>query len=365
MDYPLLLKHNAMSVYNCLQNVIGLAREECPCVDDFTADYAISESGLYVTELQGMSLKILNSLEGCEDLWEKMIRARENAINTFKVDLMQELMKYKEPTRKKFTGEIGGRGFTRVVSSSTYYGLRMFSDVRGGKYILRGISIILNTTEAVNMLIYDEYDLLHTIALTSSAGRPHTTNITPIELPLDRNYYFLISPAGSPYNNKLTCGCGGYQWCFDPSHPCYRRSRDGWTEWAMIGGVKGTDLSVRNDWDICKDGMGIILHGNFVCNAMDAFCTDDSDFINDSVDTAIAWAVIYKTGELLTNYIMDTESVSRYTLLGTGALNENRMYYNARYAIMMDYIAQNWDDDRDDCLKCRPPMGMVKRSQRL
>ena len=60
-------------------------------------------------------------------------------------------------------------------------------------------------------------------------------------------------------------------------------------------------------------------------------------------------------GEFLTNYIMDTGEVSRYTLLGTEALNENRMYYNKRYAVLMDWIAQNMDDERNDCLKCKSP----------
>ena len=81
------------------------------------------------------------------------------------------------------------------------------------------------------------------------------------------------------------------------------------------------------------------------------------------LDAAMAWAILYKTGEFLTNYIMDTGEVSRYTLLGTEALNENRVYYNKRYAILVDWLAQNMDDDRNDCLKCKSPMGLRRRTQ--
>ena len=351
-----------MSIFSCFENSIGLSRTEDDCVDvTYDPQYSESLSGLYVDELPGMSLRMVAATDNSTSLWEKMQRARENAINTFKTDLMQELFKYNEPSRTRFTGDIGGRGFQSLVTASTYYGLRMYSDVRGGKFILRGVSLILNTTEAVNLLIYDDYDLLYTIGLTSEAGRPHRTDITAIEFDLDQNYYFLISPVGQPYSNKLTCGCGGYKWCFDPDHACYKTSRDKWTEWAMIGGVSGTDLTVRDDWTVCKNANGMILHGNFTCNFFDAFCNEDADFLNNEIDTSMAWAILYKTGEFLSNYILDTGEVSRYSLLGKENLLENRAYYNARYAVMVDYVAQNMDMERNDCLRCKPVMGMAKR----
>jgi hypothetical protein len=132
-----------MSIYNCLREVVGFSRTECACVGDWDESYALSDSGLYLSELQGMSLRILDSLGGCEDIWEKMTAARENAINAFKLDLVQALMKYKEPVRHPFSGDIGGRyatggkKITDLVTDSTYYGMRIYSDIKGGKYILR------------------------------------------------------------------------------------------------------------------------------------------------------------------------------------------------------------------------------------
>jgi len=43
-------------------------------------------------------------------------------------------------------------------------------------------------------------------------------------------------------------------------------------------------------------------------------------------------------------------------------LNENRVYYNRRYAVMIDYIARSLEDERTDCYRCLPPMGMGKRT---
>jgi len=358
-----------MSLGNCLHNIIGFAPEDCECIDNFTTDYAISDSGLYVSELQGMSLRMLDSLGGRRIIRKKMTRARENAINSFRVDLSQALMKYKEPARRAYSGDIGGRyagtgkKVSTLVTASDYYGLRMYSDIKGGKYILRGVSLILNDAEAVDLEIYDEYDLLYTIPLGSLAHRPFRTDFTPIELTLDRNYYFLINPVGVPYANKLTCNCGGFRWCFNIDNPCYKDSREGWTEWAMIGGVYGADLNDREDWTISEKASGMILHGNFTCDPLARLCEDDVDFINNDVDRAIANAIWYKTGEFLTTYIMGSTEVSRYTLLGTEQLNENRIYYAERYNVLLDWIAASMEDN--DCIVCRSPHGMRMRSQRI
>ena len=351
-----------MSIYNCFDTVIGLTREKDDCIVEWDANYALSDSNLYLDELQGMSLQVVDSTGYNPDLWEKMARAKENAITAFKSDIVQEILKYKEPIRNRFSGEIGGRNFSSLVQASTYYGMRMFSDVKGGKFILRGLTLTLNTTENLDLLIYDEYDLLYTIPVSSLANRPHKTSFTAVELDLEGNYYFLIQPTGTPYNTKLTCGCGGYVWCFNPDTPCYRYSRDKWTEWAMVAGVQGSDLTIREDWSRTKNAMGMRLHGNFTCDIFSILCNEDSDFVNNEIDLAIAWSLLYKAGEFLSNYILDSNQVNRYTLLGVEAMNENRIYYSKRYVVLIDFIASNIEDERNECLRCKPPFGIGKRS---
>lgn len=359
-----------MSINSCFDGVIGFSRKECPCVDNWNPMYSVSDSGLYISELQGMSLSILDSLGGCEDIWDKMTNARENAINAFKLDLMQSVTLAKEPSRRVFSGDIGGRfnesgkKITGLIEDNAYYGIRMYSDITGGKYILRGVDLILNSTENVNLEIYDEYDLLYTQPLSSVADRPHRTDfLVPFEMRLDRNYYFLIAPVGRAYSNKLTCNCGGFRWCFSMDDPCYKNSRDGWTEWAMVAGVTGNDINERESWTVNSRASGMILHGNFACDMFSWFCRDDSDFVNNEVDATMAWAILYKSGEFLTNYIMASTEVSRYTLLGMEQLNENRIYYAERYKVMLDYLSQTMPDN--DCVKCRSPQGMKMYSQRI
>jgi hypothetical protein len=358
-----------MSIFSCFETVIGISRKSDLCVNSSFAD--TSDSGLYLDELQGMSLRILNSTGGNASLLEKMSNAKENAINAFKVDVLAEILKTKEPSRSKFIGDIGQKSFTSSMSSDTYHGLRMYSDIIGGSFNLRAVTLILDTTEAVNLLIYtgeDDEDgatPIHTITLTSLAGRPKYNLITPVQLNLEGNLYFLYHTTGLPKNNKLTCNCGGFKWCFDPDEPCYRYSRDKWTEWAMVAGVHGSNLTVRDDWNTSREARGLILHGDFGCDTLGILCSDHSDWSGNAVDAAIAWAIVYKAGSFLSTYIMDSEEVSRYTLLGVDGLSANIVFYETKYKEMIAFIADNIEEDRNECLRCRSPQGYKRQTQIL
>ncbi len=356
-----------MSINTCFQNIVGLSRSEDICVDGWDASYSTSASGLFIDELQGMSLRILDAVGGKDDIWQLMDRARTNGINTFKTDIWGELLKHNEYRRIKFAGEIGHRRFTDNITLDTYHGIRLFSDIRGGTFTLRGVTLNLSTTEAVDLLIYNDYELLHTInGITSTANKPDYNAITPIELDLEGNYYFLYSPVGSPKNNKMTCGCGGYKWCFDLEHPCFKMSKENWTQWAMAGGIHGDDPTLREDWGVSHFAQGLRLHGEFKCDSSALLCNDSSDFENNEVDQAIAWAILFKSAEFLTYEIKNSGEVSRYTLIGNDAvLSSNMAYYSERYTAMINFIAENLSIDSNDCLRCRPALGIGKTSQWL
>lgn len=353
-----------MSINTCFQNVIGFARTSDLCVDDWDDSYAISDSGLYISELQGMGLRILDAVGGNNNLWVMMANARQNGINTFKTDIWGELLKYNEYRRTKFAGDIGHRRFTKVITKFPYHGMRLFSDINGGIFTVKGITLNLNSTETVDLFVYDDFDLLHTFPINSLAGKPSYTAITPVDLELNGNYYFIYAPSGTPYDNRMTCGCGGYRWCFNTDHPCFKGSRDNWTMWVMAGGIHGSDLGVMENWGVTHNAEGLRLNGEFKCDAMNILCSDNSDFENNDIDQAIAWAILYKSAEFLTYEIKNSGEVSRYTLIGNDTvLGTNMQYYSERYVAMINFIAQNMDQDRNDCLKCKTSIG--KLSQRL
>lgn len=344
-----------MSVNTCFQTVIGFVRSADGCVTGYDPIYSESDSGLFLNELQGLSLRILDSVNADGEVWGKMVNAREAAINTFKQDVFTEILKYNEFIRGKFTGDIGRRQFTSVINKQTYHGMRLYSDIRGGKFTLRGVTLSLNTTEAVDLYIYDEFELLHTVSgLASSAGKPRRNDITPIELDLHGDYYFIYAPVGTPYNNKLTCGCGGYRWCFDPVRPCYKLSKDKWTDWAMIGGIYGSDINSRKDWNVSHNAQGMILHGDFKCDASGMLCNDSVDFENSEIDRGMAFAIWYKTGQYMIYDIINSGEVSRWTLLGKAdVLPDLYNHYSEKYSEMINFVAQNIEPERNDCMRCK------------
>jgi hypothetical protein len=355
-----------MSANMCYDYIYGFSRSEDVCVDGWLPEYALSVSGNYLDELEGMELRILDEIGGKDSVWTILENARTNAINTFKTDIFAELLKYNEYRREKYIGEIGHRRFTAIIAKYTYHGMRFFSDIKGGVFTLRGVTLNLNSTENVNLLIYDDFDLLHTVSISSIANKPSYTSITPIDLDLNGNYYFIYSPVGTPYNNKMTCGCGGYKWCFNSQKPCYSTSRENWTLWSMAGGVHGSDINHRETWGVSQDAQGLRLHGEFKCDAMAMLCSDASDFENNEIDSAIAWAILYKGAMFTTYKIKNSGEVSRNLLLGNDdILNANMNFYSDRYVSLINFIAQNIEPSRNECLKCRPVLGMGKISQRL
>ena len=360
-----------MSVPLCYDGVVGFTRIEDDCVDGYISSYSDSDSGLYIDELPGMSLRILNSTGGNYDIWQKMQHATENAISAFKVDVLREILKTKEPSRSKFVGNIGGKSFSSLLTADTYHGLRMYSDIIGGTFTLRGVTLILSDNLGTTLNIYtgpDDEDgatPIHTIALASLAGRQKYTAITPVQLTLDGDLYFVYQTAGLPYNNKLTCNCGGFKWCFNIEQPCYKYSRDKWTEWAMVAGIHGSDLTIRDDWGTSREARGLILHGDFGCDTLGILCSDHSDWSGNMVDSAIAWAINYKAGSFLSSYILDSEEINRYTLLGIDGLSANIVFYETKYKEMIEFIAENIEEDRNECLKCRSPHGYKRMTQML
>jgi len=39
--------------------------------------------------------------------------------------------------------------------------------------------------------------------------------------------------------------------------------------------------------------------------------------------------------------------------------------YEDRYKVMLEFIAENMEEDRNECLKCRSPFGYGRQSQML
>jgi hypothetical protein len=361
----------------CWNNIIGISRKNDDCIsDDRPADYNVSKSGLYLDELKGINLRFVNETGGYTDLWTKCQVSIENAIRTFKIDVISELLKKNKERYETFIGNIGSQRFKSNLSiTNTYAGVRMYcNDISGGIFKLTHIGVIMDKTETFDIDIYSNLDdsIIETISVDSIAGQLNKIALTtPIELPLsDDNYdnleYYFIYPITDkqPKNNLVTCGCNGVTWCFNTQKPCFanKAKKDRWRQWAMVGGITGNDISNRENWGISEYMNGLILIGELKCDKFIYLCNENSDYETE-IDQAIAYSVLYKAGEFLMDEFIDNEDISRYTALGKEALINSQEYYNQRYTVMINFIASNLDISQYSCLECTPAKGFQLRQQ--
>lgn len=367
---------------SCWDNIIGITRKEDFCIDDVDrpVDYNISKSGLYIDELKGINLRFVQDLgtqNSSDDLWTKIERAKENAIRTFQMDILSEIRKLNSPRIDLFKGNIGSQKYTRNLAlTQTYAGVRMYCNaIRGGYFHLTGINTIFATTGAISISLYSNLspDPIETFTLNTIANRVES-NALNITLPLwndeydNLEYYFIYEPTQTPKDNQPTCGCGGVQWCFNRTRPCFadgKAVKDRWRQFAMVGGITGDDITLREDWATTQAMNGLILIGQYKCNPSIYFCNDDADYENNDYDIAVAYSIDYKTGEFLMDEFLDTQEITRFTALGLEAIDNLRTEYNARYIAMINYLRDNLDVNRFGCLKCKPAMGFNKGFQKL
>lgn len=369
-----------MSVLNnCWSNIVGYTRSDtCINYDEAPDNYSESKSGLYLDELKGINLKWTEDTGGY--LWEKLQNAYENAIRTFKIDSISEILKTHKRRYEDFNGNIGSQRFrTSLNLTGNYAGVRMYcNDIKGAFFTLKAIGVLMDKTETFSINVYDNLseDIIKTIEVNSIANKISITNLAePLVLNLSQdNYdnmeYFFIYNRGTkqPKDNKSTCGCGGVNWCFKKESPCFadaKATKDRWRQWAMVGGIQGDDISTREEWGVSQEMYGIVLIGEFTCDKFVYLCSDDTDYEYDEVGQAIAHAIAYKWGEFVMDYFLDTPEISRSTMLGLDAINNNRQYYNQRYAVMIDFISNNIDTSKYGCLSCRPVQGAKINRQLL
>jgi hypothetical protein len=367
---------------SCWDNIIGISRKEDFCLDDIgrPIDYNISKSGIFIDELKGINLRFIQDLgiqNSNDDLWNKIIKAKENAVRVVQMDALMEISKNNKPRVELFKGNIGSQKYTKnAVISNTYAGVRMYCNtIRGAYFHLTGINTIFGTTGIISMEIYSNMDTnpLYSFDLNTIANRVES-NLQDITLPLwnddydNLEYYFIYQLTQTPKDNQPTCGCGGVQWCFNRNNSCFadgKATKDRWRQFAMVGGISGDNIDDRENWSTTQVMNGLILIGQYQCSSSIYLCNDESDYDNNEFDIAIAYAIQYKTGEYLMDEFLNTNEISRYTMLGQEAINNNRQDYNARYAVLIDYIKNNIDINRFGCLKCKPNHGFSKGFQKL
>ena len=384
----------------CFDSVIGLTRNECQCYTDLPADAADSASELWLDETPGLDLQKLFSAASCGNTAGQMMsKARDEGLKSTRDELLRYVTSNTIRKRPELIGRSGGVGAQigddsksskTVALGYSYHGLSvMFAHHVGGTFTLKRIGTKFRSTGTITVSVYDmnaeDRDTpIATRAVSIQQNRSKFTDIEPIVHSLETEtsqnpwFHFLFEPSGeqamSVLIDKSDCGCGGrttgrgLQW--NSVHPWFesgvKMNGQSWTLWAMAAGTRGNDLTTREDWNVTNETQGLMLGGDFSCNALTAICNGDPDYLTDPIQVAYAHAVRYRSAMHLIDILAAGTAVDRDALLGGEAIGKMRQQYSSDFKRLVEYMGGMLSKTPDegnpksgvntysDCFTCDP-----------
>lgn len=357
----------------CLENIIGLSRRNCDCFqEDRPTDYNVSKSGIYLDELEGLSIRGVDTSVDCGDAspWSLMTNAISNGILRFKTDLLSAVRQRFKERFTEFDGIIGLRVFNDAMPSNqlgALNGIKIDSNcIKGSMFILKKIDAFFDTDLVdLPVKIYQTGSNTPVAEFTidATANVRHTNTLDPVvELPLwidgyDEFAYYIVYdlPLGvAPLNNKLH-GCS----------PCMGKAKfasmNPWHQWIEIGGI-ASPLYVSTDLlDMIGTnsyGYGLNLHANVICKKSSMICddNDDFDFENDEIALHIAYSIRLAAGISLFNLILQRPD-SAYVAINEEQINFLISQYSEDYKNRLQYLAINIQPN-SDCYTCGDQMAV-------
>jgi len=352
---------------SCYENVIGLYNGDCQC---YNCDFGTSDSGLYLSDL--LEPKFIDGLLNCDQgdsICELMEIVRDLAVRYFIADSNALLLQSNKLKRSPYYGGLGSSVYTKDLSltSMDYAGVRIMTPlIRSGYLKIKKIGLLLNSTQAVTLYIYDRNGtLLHTLNLNSTANTL-SQNTVDITLPLYDDYldymeYFIFYQVNGfqPKNNGVI-GCSSCQktkpgwgaYYFDHKHP--------WLHWLNVGGFHSTGLPDFNS-DVSGSELmnGLTFQIETGCLVNEVFCKDQLDFDGNTLAQAMAVAIQHKAGALFIDKILNTTNLNRQVMLDREQQQKNKEAWEQTYKDMITYITQNIDIETNDCFECRDVIEMI------
>ena len=380
-----------MSTHACFENIIGLSRRYCPCVDDRPIDAGISASGLYLDELPGLGLRMADSAKDCGDdgLWTMLDRARSNAILDFRADLGRAILQGTDARRRDGISTIGmekNAHRTGHALNFNYHGLTIqTAKVKGGRFRVLAIGTAFKGTvpATIDVSVYarreEATEVLDTYTVNAQSGKIIWTDLPePLELSMSElavghpRFWFLYEPPEGlqAMNCEISCGCGGFKPSWNERSPQYESSnqKNGmlWAEWAMAAGIRGNDLDARVEWGTCNPSQGLMLKVQFECDITSTFCPDTPNYEYDAVQQVMAHAVRFKAGADLITQLLNSTRIDRYTMTAGEALAATRDGYMTEYTNRVSgFLGPHFSEFNNinaygDCRRCKDHHGMTR-----
>jgi hypothetical protein len=359
----------------CYENIIGITHADCPCgnIAGRPTDYAVSNSGLYLSDLVGM--QYLNSISDCftGGEWDIATDSIREAITIFKADTNQLLMGLYRVKRSAYVGNIGETlAVENVQNGKLYRGLWLrVPRVKGGTLKIKNIGTLFSFTGSKTVELYRESVLVDTFALQTQQNQ-HKPNDVSFEIDMSNDYeqvvnYYLVyqhDPNAPARRNRLMCACGNNETmygfekegksCFNKNHS---DAKNHWANWVAVNGFQANDLSSPNPTK------GLLMNGLTIgveigCKISSVICNNQFDFETNPVSLAVALAVRYRAAIILASKVRSSTQLTRETFVNEDEFAYSIEKWEAGYKEKIDFIAANVDLTGNDCVVCKDFMEM-------
>lgn len=342
----------------CIENIIGITNETCPCVTDGLttdqiAELKVSASGLYLSEnLEGgISLKEIKSFSACAEYFDLAKRAVKAAKKKFEDDILIAMLEKYKSSQPTYKGDLGRLQYVTnltVNDNVQYLKITPRKNVSATMKI-HGVRLVLDqaVTTPVKLIAVERGlnygEEIFSVDVDTLENRFVNVDIPiNIEVPFIKDgktfdYYVTWEKSGDarPKDNGVSCGCAGGD-AFDP--------------YVEISGGEVYDYDQLGTATPQTNARGIIVFVEIACS-VGKFVCNEYDERNDIAKIS-AWANLYKAGELLIEYVKQSPEINRLTTMQSDYLWGKRNHFRKEYNTCIEFLAEKIDARNSDCFIC-------------
>lgn len=342
----------------CLDNIIGISNATCECVlsglsTEQKEEVRKSVSGLYLDgDLEGgVSLSEIKLLDNCEDYFNLAKKAILHAKKAFESDIQVAIGSKYKTSKARFVGELGrlqNTGPMAVQKPFQYMKIKPLT-ISPATMKIHNVRLNINTAKATNVKLIAVMDgLTYGDTIFEAVVNTVANRFTNVEIPINlqvplvvnnrpMHYYFIWEREGNelPQDNGLSCGCSG---------------GDAFDAYVQLSGGQSDDLETLGQV-VDKYAHGFSVDAEISCETGGLVC---SEFRNDDkIAIVSAWANLYKAGELLIEYVLQSPEINRFTLMNREYLWGKRNHFKKEYEMRIAYLGSEIDVTKSDCFVCR------------
>ena len=346
-----------MQNFDCLKDIIGVTKDFCQCLHGqiSTEEFEklkISKSGLYLDEVEGgLMMRDVKQFDKCKSFLKIQTDAIDNAKKFFIADILAQLNLKYQVKKTNFIGEIGKISYTGSMQTTKRLQFLQLKPNNDAVLQIDRLRVFLNldlTTkvwilkveegQTDGVMIYENEEVI-------SQNKILTIEFQEgLKLPLNiggkkQNYFFVYEKLDNdiqPRDIKVHCGCSG---------------GDAFAEFLFVTGGEAETFSELSTATTDVFTHGISLDVQIKCETGSVVCKEYNT--NDAIAYVTAFAILYKSAELVIENVMNSSEVNRFTLLSNERLWGKRNHFKKEYNDRIKYLADNIDVTSSDCFLCR------------